>query len=619
MTAAAEYGHLSVLKSLLEARVEVSSWDTMSILYGIYGFKEGPEKLEGIFDRLRAIVSFTEYPFYGSCAIDDHFIKMAAKNERYDTSLVKLILNRYSTNLEYILTDFLKEIVKNTSCGQEILEMLLEQHDMKIELSRESNSILAIYAGRSPGTINLLLVNLTDTIKQEPHFMQKFAEFAILEVMESLIRTSGDSFCVTDAILSAATKNYWDHETLRLLLKPRGNQKQISNDILCSAAGARWAGSEYVGFEDDWELRNSHERTKIVLDWCGPDHPIDEGVMLMAVSHPHNGSDILKEFVNRQQAGFVVSDKVLIRAIKNSALETIQLLMANGGSDIKITDAILSQAGENNFNERLGSILVYLMGISGPEYTTLKTKAPVVEIISQMRKSGDYKALPLLLAPDLISADEQLVETFTRHALVLQILFRHNPTLPVTETVLHDAGTYDDLMRLVLDITNDNVTITEETVKVAIRWGGAHYETIGFCILMEQNRTLDLQTVWDGIWKIPCENWEIASETLLEYTKVEISENLLERVPLKAKRSWRSQEEYYRENLLLLAMKHDIPIPFQGKAMDIILESERPYTILMFLERNPHVVMTEDMVVAAKRHLDYYDLMWLLYSKLGGV
>lgn len=250
--------------------------------------------------------------------------------------------------------------------------------------------------------------------------------------------------------------------------------------------------------------------------------PLTENDMQQIASNTEDGLAMIKTALDRQQLGFIVSEKVIKAAASNEryAVEILELLMENGGSDVEITKDIVCAAAGNSL-----AAVGYLFQLPGRSFPTLEnsllaavshdednhaakmcanivkqfpeaqissrvleaacTKSKVMQVLLDqscdhlliqeiIRKiaRGNYEeaqVAQLLLDHKHLVVDEWAMETLASNGSAFEIIITSQPDAPVTHNVLLQAASNDESMDTLLQNRLDDVVITEEVMIVAAK------------------------------------------------------------------------------------------------------------------------------------------------------
>ncbi|KAE8373008.1 hypothetical protein BDV26DRAFT_297356 [Aspergillus bertholletiae] len=510
---AAMSGYISLVHLLLDYSPVIPSRVVEIIIEKIDSSWEGINAVVSVIDRLWERGALCSQLSDGRHVIEDGVMYSASQNSDCGFALVKTIVGRSGRCVaadmqpNHTLRGALQN--ENPSQTHEILKLLFEQHRTELNLLEPSSHSLAEAVGCKLSIAKLCFTYLADMIKADHYYLTDFSGYANVPVMEALLQVYGEELLITDQVLSAAARNQNDSGTIRLLLKAMQPQPEISDQVLSDAAG---------------NMVQGHPIMRTLLDECGSTRPISESIILDAVYRDMGWGveqSIVKEFVLRQQAGFIVSKRIVAvaAAARGCTLEILQLLIANAAHDISITEDILSGAATSQ-SEDASLLMEYLLGFpesqdantgdllllaAGNPQMSKKTismlldrsnssimpddvfiaaydiprimellldrnqnQAPVKGIVAKIGKHGySGGCLELLMCRGLISVDEELVEMLAPNHKALYILSRHSPALPVTEQALRAAGSFES-MCILLDSRKNNVTITKEVVESVI-------------------------------------------------------------------------------------------------------------------------------------------------------
>ncbi|BCR92560.1 uncharacterized protein ACHE_80460S [Aspergillus chevalieri] len=249
--------------------------------------------------------------------------------------------------------------------------------------------------------------------------------------------------------------------------------------------------------------------------------PLTEDDMQQMASNTEHGLAMIKTALDRQQLGFIVSEKVIKAAASNEryAVEILELLMKNGGSEVAITTDIVCAAAGNSL-----SAVGYLFQLPGRSFPTLENSLlaavsfednraakmcasivkqfpeaqissrvleaactkfkvmqvlldqpcdhlPIQEIIRKIAR-GNYdeaQVVQLLLDRKHLVVDEWAMGTLAANGSAFEIIITSQPDAPVTHNVLLQAASNDESMDILLENRLDDVVITEEVMIVAAK------------------------------------------------------------------------------------------------------------------------------------------------------
>ncbi|KAL4954845.1 hypothetical protein BDW69DRAFT_183161 [Aspergillus filifer] len=413
--------------------------------------------------------------------VTEQMLEEAASNPS-GADMIRLLYHRREPGTE--VSEVLLGIATENNNGLEILEFLLENlglntHSITAEVLRA-----AAATRKNPLEKMEILLEKLGPGTQLPEDVTVALVKSDLAMMNMVLNKQLATFVVSERVLKAAVARRKNPvEMLQLLINNAGSNVQITEDIVCAAAG-----------------NDSHPAVmEFLIELEGPSLRVTEDVLVAAVQS--------------------------YKQIKSANM--VELLLHHA-PDTRITERVFLEAGNDPRALRV------LLNHSHDHF-------PSEMVITEMGR-GKYglragKVLDILLERQLVTADnnEELIETLACNAPALTALLAHNPETSITEKALVRAAEEPPALRLLLlqAIKSDNENlITEEVMKVAARSnvGVAPIESIldrvtnpdslitnnvlkeALChgqpdvpeFLLnrcQQPDLIDIQSIWDDIWQ----------------------------------------------------------------------------------------------------------------------
>ncbi|KAL4890468.1 hypothetical protein BDV59DRAFT_94919 [Aspergillus ambiguus] len=503
---AARNGHLEVLDLLLTRSGIVASIPTCNLLRLLDHRKCGLERLKTMLSKLLDMQLLADRKTEACSEISEERVINAAANEVTGLALMTIFLE-WRDEVDFPITEeVIFAALQNVGCGKAIMELLLDQRAEDVHISHQM--LQHVGEIRNLDALRFLLRKRFHEITPDPSTIRVIARCADHTVMQLLLNLHGNGIQVSEDVLASAVLNKDDPEMIRVLTAAKLPDTKISHQILANAVRYR---------------RNPLDIMEFLLDQCGPDFPIGEGVML-AVAQNSNGLEIMRMLLRRQQAGFTVSQEVLDAAVFSAgfwrindaqAVEMLKLLMDNGSADVLITDNVVCSA------VRFPAALGYLFELKGESLPitsrvlvragveSLKmilqrrpdTRIPDEAFISAYQHEGKMRLLlqqtyghvpvpqiveelnsvqevwlytevttviSLLLERQLLSADEQLLEKMAHIPGVVRMLLDETPNILITQKAICQASLNVGALRILLDERVGDVTISEDVVISAL-------------------------------------------------------------------------------------------------------------------------------------------------------
>ncbi|RAK76573.1 uncharacterized protein BO72DRAFT_459535 [Aspergillus fijiensis CBS 313.89] len=432
-----------------------------------------------------------------------------AKNPICADVLLDICFERGGQSTTPVTAELVQAAFDNVDLRVSILKVLLQRRKEEVHFTQGIMRQVAELSQFNSELASLVLNNNSQIACLLPEHAETFARGASSEVLKLVFEVYGENFMSQRNVLLAASVNPGARDLIRLLLSGKELNASLRHELILAAA-------------TEWKIEGL-EFLRFVLDLWGPQTEIDQDIMIAAVTNTFRGIAILEAFLERQQAGFAVSEKVLFEAASRNTKEVMQLLMNNGGSEITICQELLFAAA-NNRDYGLSVLRVLLLFV-GPDYeiplNLLEAAAgnpaksngddfqaiiemfkgaqvpdsvfmaaynrpdhmrvlldrngnsvPVKDLIMAMSNCwtlGTLSTFQLLLKHDILVVDEWVLEqTVARNHNCLWDMIRHVPQFPINEKVI-TAIKYESGVRLILRHAVEKSLLTEEMIKVAIK------------------------------------------------------------------------------------------------------------------------------------------------------
>ncbi|PWY75404.1 hypothetical protein BO70DRAFT_96267 [Aspergillus heteromorphus CBS 117.55] len=212
-------------------------------------------------------------------------------------------------------------------------------------------------------------------------------------------------------ILDKTTMNE-DADVLRVLIDRREPDVDVNERLYLSAVSTMIRASPLKVME-------------ALLNHSGPKFPFGEAIIQGAASH-YDGLQMIKLFLLKKQAGFVVSSTVLAATAgnKNKGVEILELLINSADCKVPITEKVILKAALNEGS----SSLAYLLELE-----------------------GECQGRMLPFADRLLAAVVWREDTET-----LKIFFRRHPEVRVTKNMFLNATSSADRIMFLLQQPHDS-------------------------------------------------------------------------------------------------------------------------------------------------------------------
>ncbi|KAB8275406.1 hypothetical protein BDV30DRAFT_236772 [Aspergillus minisclerotigenes] len=556
LTVAAENGHLDIVEYLLGKDLAINKRLVTHLMEFINYKKYGKAKLEAIVNLMWDLGLLFDESKRPDKVVDEAAIEATVRNRGCGLELMRLLLDRRHEACIPI-TDHVLLYAMFLFSSDEMIRLLFEKCNEDIhlgpsffaKLDEGGFGILNSYCG-----LDVALMNRATELAVDDCIVAQCARLASSKAMDFMLRTREDIRVIEETLIAAAS-NPVGADMIRLLLDRREPGTQISERVLIAAAANHkcpeilkflldkldpaapmtqrmilTVAEEIMGSFTFRYLREREKTFQVVMEELSPNTVLTEKVREGLVM---KGSAMVRLVLDRQQAGFVVSEKMMEIAAalwEDDSVELLQLLTTNGGGEVPITEGIVCAAAGN-----IGSgpfIMEYLFQIQGDSLPITEnvlvaaTKCPqaleiilnkcpearitdrvfvaacterdamlmllsrphndlpIEAIITEMQKgsSGSFTVLELLVDRHLVDIDEWAVERFAFSSWHLEFLLRKKPDVRITQQALVQAAEDPRSMRLLLNAEKNQGLVTEEVMMAAAR-SGSHSEEIMRSIL----------------------------------------------------------------------------------------------------------------------------------------
>lgn len=642
VTVAAQNGHLTIVQQLL-GNIEISAEIASEIASSIDLDNVPHEEVEDLLDLLLSTKVLYDKTANGCVLLNEDFVSAIAGNKRSGRRLMCLLLDRQD-KLEVPVTESVVEtVVRNRVCGEEMMRILIDRRRKDIQITEGLMESVAADSRYTPDISELILQHWGATVPLNQKIVKEFVRRAPAKVMELLLQIRGHEIQITEELVVAAAAN-GDHAVFRLLWERVSGIEITSKTwqrIDWSSNGLEWmemvlakcprcyfleneiilkvARSVY-GLPLMRMLLDKREAGLVVFD-------VSEATMIAAASNKNCPQQMMELVINNADSEISVNEKIFSSAIGNvwagdSALEYLLELEQN----LPITEEVLVSAAAapsledyrvleflfNKFPDFLVTDRVFRAAKWGSK-VLLKRGRHVQDcqligrLIGRLLGQGivSLQELTILFDEGLVEIDDNLVDAVgTQNALIMALQgcdameklldLRRNDVTVTEEVVLRalDEGCVDgQAFKIMMDRLGSAVPVTEKILEKAF----LEDRSRPLDFLLKERRDWNLQQVWDAIWQNDrYDLWTImrSSNALLKYGEFDVSQTLLEFLPLKEENGSFGGEEI--DDLVNLCVGRDISAPAMEMISVMSFEWGDAKTIGVFIDRLVSAVpMTE--------------------------
>ncbi|QMW39186.1 hypothetical protein G4B11_002466 [Aspergillus flavus] len=539
LTVAAKNGHLDIVEFLLGKDLAINERLVTYLMRYINHKNHGKAKLEAIVNLMWDLGLLFDESKTPEKIVGEDTIISTMINRACGLELTSWLLDRRHEACIPI-TDRVLWYAMSVFSSEEMIRLLFEKCNEDIHLGpsffawldKQRDSLFGSYCG-----LDVALMNRATELAVDDWIIAHCAQHASSKAMDLMLRTRPDIRVIEETLIAAAS-NPFGADMIRLLFDEREPGTQISERILLAAA-ANHKCPEILKFlldklgpaapmtqtmiltvagEIAGEISFKYEKTfKVVIEELSPNTVLTEKVCEGLVM---KGSAMVRLVLDRQQAGFIVSEKMMEIAAaswEDDSVELLQLLMTNGGGEVPITEAIVCAAAGNRL--RGLSVMEYLFQVQGdflpitdnvlvaatesPQALEIVlNKCPEVRITDRVfvaacrnkgamlillsrRQDGlpieaimneiweysydSFEVFELLVDRHLVDVDAWAVETFASRPEHLQLLLSRKPDVIITERALVRAAENPDSVRLLLNAEKNHGLVTEEVMMAAAK------------------------------------------------------------------------------------------------------------------------------------------------------
>ncbi|GAB1210767.1 hypothetical protein APSETT445_009565 [Aspergillus pseudonomiae] len=454
LTVAARNGHFDIVEFLLGKDITVNKRSVMDMMSDIDHKNHGKAKLETIVNIIWDSNLLFDESKTPDKIIDERIIINVMGNYRCALELMRLLLNRrHEACIPMTDKVLCGAIVVH---GKEMIELLFEKCNEDIHISpslfAKLNEMYS-YDFHNRGGVDVVLVNRATELAVDDCSVACWAHNASSKAMSLMLQTHREIRVIGETLMAAAS-NPFGADMIRLLFDKREPDTQISERLLLAAAKNHkfpeilrflldklgpaapmtqrmilTAVEEIVGNYVVIRRGKRGQTLKVLIEEISPDtvltDKVSEGIVM-------NGLAMVRLVIDKQQAGFVVSEKMMeIAAASYDSIELLQLLMTNGGAEVPITEAIICAAARNRF--RGASVMEYFFQVQ-------EHPLPITEnVLIAAVKSPQALAIILNKFPDARITDRVFVAAYKERDAMLMLLSRPHNGLP-TEAIMTKIG-----------------------------------------------------------------------------------------------------------------------------------------------------------------------------------
>ncbi|QMW32549.1 hypothetical protein G4B84_007980 [Aspergillus flavus NRRL3357] len=516
--------------------------------------------------------------------LENEIILKVARSS-YGLPLMRMLLDKREAGLVVFDVSEATMIAaaSNENCPQQMMELVINNADSEISVNEKilSSAIDNVWAGESaleylleleqnlPITEEVLVSAATATAV--PFYQRK-------RVLKSIFNKFPDA-PMTDHVFKAA--GHMSGVLLSLWLK-RGRHVQDYQVI------GRLLEQSIVSLQ---KLTKLFDEGLVEMDDNLVDAVGTQNALIMALQ----GYDAMEKLLGLRRNDITVTEEVVLRALDGVCVDgqAFKMLTDRLGSVVPVTEKILEKAFLKDQSRLLDLLLK-----EGRDWN-------LQQVWDAIWRNHGY------FLRDIVRGANALLRyrEFDVSQTLVEFLPRHE----------EDGFSNKDLDELVNLCAGRDISAPaiEMISVISFKWGDARtirvfIDRLGSAISITEKK------VWDALWlndEFTFLQKVIISNILLEYGEFDVSEILLEFLPLKEEKGVFSDEEI--DELVNLCVGQDISAPATEMLSEILFEWGNANSILKFVKRKPTVQLTDGLIQRAERNEQAYKkvLMPFLYSK----
>lgn len=470
----------------------------------------------------------------------------------------------------------------NSNCPQQMMELVINNADSEIPVNEKILSSAIGNVRASESALEYLLeleqnLPITEEVLVSAAAATAVPFYQRKRVLKFIFNKFPDA-PMTDRVFKAA--GHMSGVLLSLWLK-RGRHIQD-----CQLIG-RLLGQGIVSLQ---ELTKLFDEGLVEMDDNLVDAVGTQNALIMALE----GYGAMEKLLDLRRNDITVTEEVVLRALDEVCVDgqAFKMLTDRLGSVVPVTEKILEKAFLKD-----QSILLDLLLKEERNWNLQKVWDAI------WRNHGYFLR-------DIVGGANALLKygEFDVSQTLVEFLPRHE----------EDGFSNKDLDELVnLCAGRDISAPAMEMISViSFKWGDAR--TIRVFIDRLSSAVPMTEKVWDALWLndgFSFQQKAIISNILLEYGEFDISQILLEFLPLREEKGVFSDEEI--DELVNLCVGQDISAPATEMLIEILFEYGNANSIMKFVKRKPTVQLTDGLIQRADRNERAYKkvLMPFLYSK----
>jgi predicted nucleic acid-binding protein len=355
--------------------------------------------------------------------ITEEVVKAAAGNSGSGEKVIALLLKERGKEVQ-ITERVVKTAAGNSGSGEEVMALLLKEREKEVQISEEIVKAAAGNSSSGEEVIALLLKERGKEVKITEGVVKAAAGnySSGKRVMALLLKQQAQSIIDPTQIVTELARSF-DEKCLVLLLIERGNEIQISEEIVKAAAGNYYRGEKVIA---------------LLFKERGKEVKITEGVVKAAAGNYGSGKRVMALLLEQQVQSIIHPTQVIIELARSFDEKYVALLLKERGNEIQISEEVVKAAAGNSVSGKKIMALLLEQQVQSVVHPT--------QVITELARSFDEKYVAILLKE------------------------RGNEIQISDELVKAAAGNVDSgikVMALLFEVRGEDVKITEEVLSAA--------------------------------------------------------------------------------------------------------------------------------------------------------
>ena len=516
----------------------------------------------------------------------------------------------------YFLESEIIQSVAKSSLGLPLMRMLLDKREAGLVVFdvSEATMIAAASNDEYPQQMMELVINNADSeilINEKILYSAVENEFEAKSALEYLLELNKDLQITEEVLVSAAAAPsfFEDYRVLEFLFNKFPDVPVTDRVFKAASYGSGWLLSLWLkrgrhiqdcqligrllgqGIVSLQELTKLFDKGLVEID----DNLVNAVGTQNALVMGLQGYDAMEKLLGLRRNDITVTEEVVLRALDEGCVDgqAFKIMMDRLGSAVPVTEKILEKA----FLKEQSILLDFLLK-EGRNWNLQKVWDAI------WRNHGYFLR-------DIVRGANALLKhgEFDVSQTLLEFL-------PLKEENGGFSGEeIDDLVNLCVG-RDISAPAMEMISVISFKWGNVR--TIQVFIDRLVSAVPMTKQVWYALWLNDGFTFlqkVIISNILLEYGEFDISQILLEFLPLEEEKGGFDNEEI--DELVNLCVGQDISAPATEMLVEILFGRGNANSIMKFVKRKPTIQLTDGLIQLAERNKYAYKkvLMPFLYSK----